>query len=746
VAVDNFGNVYFTDYGNDRIRRITSGGVISTVAGTGAPSFSGDGGPATLAALNGPSSLWIDPAGDLYFIDTANYRVREVLANGTITTVAGNGSYGSSGDGGPATSAQLTVGCCFIVGGLVVDSSNSIYIGGDDDLRKVTPDGIIHSVSTYINGYLVSSLALDSSGNVYVGMSYSIVKFTPALNFCSYTVASPPAQPAAGGNFSLQVNATTSSCGWTASSNAAWITVQTAAGSGTNAARFTVAGNNSSSSRSGTITVAGQTFTVIQAALTGAGASTATHFSVSAPASASAGVPVQVTVTALDASNHTVTNYTDPVSFASTDGSAYLPGNATLTSGVGAFSASFATTGSQTVTVADLFSPSIAGTTAGIAVSSPAGLRFIPVTPCRLFDTRHAGQGAPFIAGNTSRSFAIPGACGIPSTAQAYSVNVAVVPHAGLGFLTVWPTGQTQPTVATLNSVDGRVKSNAAIVPAGTGGAISVYATNDTDVILDINGYFVPASTSGALAFYPVTPCRLVDTRHGMLLSGPFAGGSSRTLPIRSSGCNVPPTAQAYSLNFTTVAPGQVGFLTAYPTGVTQPTVATLNALPPLPLTTTPVVIANAAIVRAGTNGSIDVFASNATDLVVDINGYFAPPGAGGLSLYNLPPCRVLDTRQPTGSLPFSGELDVNVLGAVCGGTPQAQGYVFNSTVVPPAALGFLTLWPQGTTQPAVATLNALDGAITNNMAIVPTTNTEVSAFGSNATHLILDIFGYFAP
>ncbi|HEY7338021.1 MAG TPA: hypothetical protein VH639_24240, partial [Bryobacteraceae bacterium] len=144
--------------------------------------------------------------------------------------------------------------------------------------------------------------------------------------------------------------------------------------------------------------------------------------------------------------------------------------------------------------------------------------------------------------------------------------------------------------------------------------------------------------------------------------------------------------------------------------------------------------------------GSIDVFASNATDLVVDINGYFAPAAAGGLSLYNLPPCRVLDTRKPTGTVPFSGELDVNVLGAVCGGTPQAQGYVFNSTVVPPAALGFLTLWPQGTTQPTVATLNALDGAITNNMAIVPTTNTDVSAFGSNATHLILDIFGYFAP
>jgi hypothetical protein len=215
---------------------------------------------------------------------------------------------------------------------------------------------------------------------------------------------------------------------------------------------------------------------------------------------------------------------------------------------------------------------------------------------------------------------------------------------------------------------------------------------------------------------------------------------------MRSSTCNIPVAARAYSLNFTVVAPGQVGYLTAYPTGVSQPVVATLNALPPLPLTVTPVVIANAAIVPAGSGGSIDVFATNHTDLVVDINGYFAPPGPGGLSLYTLPPCRVLDTRQPSGSPPFVGQIDVNVLTSVCGGTPAAQAYVFNASVVPAGSLGYLTLWPQGTTQPTVATLNALDGAITNNMAIVPTNNTHISAYATNSTHLILDMFSYFAP
>jgi len=88
----------------------------------------------------------------------------------------------------------------------------------------------------------------------------------------------------------------------------------------------------------------------------------------------------------------------------------------------------------------------------------------------------------------------------------------------------------------------------------------------------------------------------------------------------------------------------------------------------------------------------------------------------------------------------------VNVVGSLCGGTSAVRAYVFNSTVVPAGALGYLTLWPQGIPQPTVATLNALDAAVTNNLAIVPTNNTQISAFESNASHLILDLFGYFAP
>jgi hypothetical protein len=106
----------------------------------------------------------------------------------------------------------------------------------------------------------------------------------------------------------------------------------------------------------------------------------------------------------------------------------------------------------------------------------------------------------------------------------------------------------------------------------------------------------------------------------------------------------------------------------------------------------------------------------------------------------------VLDTRLPSGSPPFSGDKDVDVTGSGCGTPAGAQAYVFNATVVPSGKLGYLTLWAQGGAEPLVSTLNSQDGAITSNMAIVPTSNGSIAAAPSNSTHLVLDIFGYFAP
>ena len=380
----------------------------------------------------------------------------------------------------------------------------------------------------------------------------------------------------------------------------------------------------------------------------------------------------------------------------------------------------------------------LSGTAADIA--PPAALQFIPATPCRIADTRlgSGSFGAPELSAGETREFDVPqSACNIPSTAVAYSLNVTVVPNVSLNHLTLWPTGEAQPNVSTLNSLDGRIKANAAITPAGANGGVDVYVTDATQVILDIDGYFVPASTASALAFYPVTPCRIADTRIGTgLLAGPsLPAQGSRSFPVLSSPCNLPSTAQAYSLNVTAIPNTTLDYLTSWPTGGGVPNVSTLNA-------PTGEITANAAIVPSGNNGEVSIFVSDAANVILDVNGYFAPPGTGGLSLYTVTPCRALDTRP----IPFTGTTVVSVQGSACAPPISAEAYVLNATVVPVDDLDYLTLWPDVSALPNVSTLNALDGAITSNMAIVPTNDGAIDAFAQGTTNLILDISSYFAP
>jgi trimeric autotransporter adhesin len=125
-------------------------------------------------------------------------------------------------------------------------------------------------------------------------------------------------------------------------------------------------------------------------------------------------------------------------------------------------------------------------------------VNFVGIPPCRLVDTRNATGtfGGPSLPPLTERSFPVLSAsCGIPATATGYSLNVTVVPTGFLGYLTIWPTGVTRPLASTVNSYLGVAVANAALVVGGSNGAVSVYATNTTDVILDIDGYFVGQST-----------------------------------------------------------------------------------------------------------------------------------------------------------------------------------------------------------------------------------------------------------
>ncbi len=229
----------------------------------------------------------------------------------------------------------------------------------------------------------------------------------------------------------------------------------------------------------------------------------------------------------------------------------------------------------------------------------------------------------------SSRDFPLFSAgCSIPSTAQAYSLNFTVVPSGPLGFLSAWPTGDSYPGVSTLNSSDGSVIANAAIVPAGTSGSITVVAANPTDLVIDINGYFAPAAASG-LDFYPLTPCRMADTRTSQPFTGAFGPPSLSAL----GHAGLPAGGESVPVGF------GAGLLVEHDGGAAR--TAGL-----------PVDLARGAVLSgglhvelarrhsagecgncpAGTNGDIDVVASNSTDLIIDINGMFAAPGTGELN------------------------------------------------------------------------------------------------------------------
>ncbi len=144
VALDSRGNLYIADYDNNRIRKVDAMGIISTVAGTGIPGFSGDGGPAAAAQIHRPSSIAIDSKDNLYIADWSNSRIRKVDTSGIISTFAGGGGFGYAGDGGPAASAKLRYPTC-----VAIDSTDNLYITDNSNyrIRKVDTSGIISTVA-----------------------------------------------------------------------------------------------------------------------------------------------------------------------------------------------------------------------------------------------------------------------------------------------------------------------------------------------------------------------------------------------------------------------------------------------------------------------------------------------------------------------------------------------------------------------------------------------------------------------
>jgi hypothetical protein len=204
IAVDGSGNIYIADQGNHRIRKVTAAtGIISTIAGTGVSGFSGDGSAATAAQLANPVAVAVDGSGNVYISDQYNQRIRKITASsGTISTIAGTGTYSYSGDGGAATSATFQNPA-----GLSVDASGNIYVADlfNHVVRKITAStGVITTIAgSGAAGYsgdgatassatlnYPTDVSFDDSGNIYIAVQYShrIRKVSAATGYISTVI------------------------------------------------------------------------------------------------------------------------------------------------------------------------------------------------------------------------------------------------------------------------------------------------------------------------------------------------------------------------------------------------------------------------------------------------------------------------------------------------------------------------------------------------------------------------------
>ncbi|MBS1792163.1 MAG: pre-peptidase C-terminal domain-containing protein [Acidobacteria bacterium] len=303
-------------------------------------------------------------------------------------------------------------------------------------------------------------------------------------------------------------------------------------------------------------------------------------------------------------------------------------------------------------------------------------------------------------------------------------------------------------------------------IPAGSGfftlPSSGTYTIEASSFAANATGAYTVSLTVDTMAnlqFYPLPhPIRLLDTRT-TATSGcdqphaPIAGGTSRTQTAAGRTCDgitIPSSARALTGNVTTVQSGG-GFLTLYPSDAARPNVANTNYLPNE-------VVNNVFTVGIGAgDGAFKIYALNTTDVVVDVTGYYAPPGTGGLYFHPLPtPIRLLETRpsQPGCFTPgvkvFGGIEQTQLARVTCGSVTipaNAQAIVGNATVVMPSTNGFLTLWPNGATRPVVASSNYSAGQVVNaSFTVGLGGDGRFGIYSVATTDLVVDVLGYFSP
>jgi hypothetical protein len=402
---------------------------------------------------------------------------------------------------------------------------------------------------------------------------------------------------------------------------------------------------------------------------------------------------------------------------------------------------------------------------AGAASAAPPGGQYLPLSPTRVCDTRAGKPSQPTVpAEQCVNKTIVPGTSTDPLNvslaafldasrgATAIVVNVTAVNPGGPGWLTVYPAGSSRPNASNLNVTAKAVVANLVEVAVGAADNISIYSSTRSDVVVDLEGYVPATDGAGSGVYTPLpSPVRICDTRPGIpsnpgqpatqCNNQPLQANTPRAITAVDPSFQVPPGAIAVVANVTAVSPVGPGWLTVYPDGLGKPpTASNVNY-------TAKQVIPNRAIVTLGVSdclttrtacGRMNLFSSQATNVIVDISGYYtASGGAGGrfTALQPTPsqpsPVRICDTRgtkQPSPSDPASqcngkalgpgGMLTVDVGGQFS--SPQgAAAAVLNVTAINPSQTTFLTIYTDGS-RPFTSDLNPPAGGTEPNLVVAP--------------------------
>lgn len=381
-------------------------------------------------------------------------------------------------------------------------------------------------------------------------------------------------------------------------------------------------------------------------------------------------------------------------------------------------------------------------------------------SPARLLDTRPGtdtddGQfaGGGLRPAQSTLELPVAGRSGVPVDAASVAVNVTVVEPSASGYVTVYPCGQPRPTASNLNFAvyagpgagAGPILANLVIAKVGAGGRICLFSTAPTHLLVDVSGYFPGTDALTPLA----APARLLDTRSdGATVDGRATGdgrqpaNSAHTLQVTGR-AGIPTGATTVVLNVTVDQPQASGFATAYPCDSSLPTASNLNFMPSQ-------TVPNAVVTRVSATGTVCLFTSASTHLIVDVSGYFVdasvvvPLGS---------PARLLDTRSGTSTIdgahvgvgrrPIEGTYQLPVAGRA--GVPaDASAVILNVTVDDTSWEGFVTVYPAGTTRPNTSNLNYPPSRTVPNAVVARVgSGGNVCIFNLRPTHLVIDIAGY---